>query len=105
MAVEVLVSAGAVKYVGGTVTDVLGNDISTAGFELSLGSASNPGSTWYTPDVSAAGASNSSRVLKLKVSATLPAGITVPGTYWCWARITALPEIEPVRLQGPITVR
>jgi hypothetical protein len=105
MAVEVLASAGAVKFVGGTVTETSGLDISTATFEMSLGSATDPGATWYSPDVSSAGDSNAERVLKLKVSATLPSGITVPGTYWCWARITDASEVEPVRLQGPITVR
>lgn len=105
MSVDVLVSAGAVKYVGGTVTETAGLDISGASFEMSLGSATDPGTTWVEPDVSAAGTSNAQRVLKLLVSSTLPAGITWPGTYWCWARITASPEIEPVRLQGPIVVR
>lgn len=105
MSVEVLASAGAIKFVGGTVTETAGLDISGASFEMSLGSEKYPGATWVAPDVSAAGTSNAQRVLKLKVSSTLPAGITVPGTYWCWARITASPEVEPVRLQGPITVR
>ena len=105
MVVEVLVSAGAVKYVGGTVTEASGIDISGATFEMNLGSATNPGVTWFPPDVSAAGSNNATRVLKLKVSATTPTGISVPGNYYCWARITASPEIEPVRLQGPIVVR
>lgn len=105
MAVEVLASAGAVKFVGGTVTETSGADISGSTFEMSLGSQTYPGTTWVAPDVSAAGDSNAERVLKLKVSSALPAGIVVPGTYWCWARITDASEVEPVRLQGPITVR
>jgi hypothetical protein len=103
--VTVLASAGALKYVGGTVTEVTGKDISGATFALSLGSATFPGATWYAPDVSEPGGANHIRVVKLKVSSTLPAGLGIPGTYWCWVRITDAPEIEPLRIQGPIVVR
>lgn len=105
MTTTVLASAGAVKYVGGTIRETTGKDISGGTFEVSLGSATDPGATWYVPDVSTAGANLAERVVKLKVSASLPAGLVWPGTYWAWVRITDAPEIEPLRVQGPIEVR
>lgn len=103
MSVDVLISAGAVKYVGGTITDVNGVDISAGIFQISLGSDKDPG-TWLTPDVSVAGATNASRVVKLLVSSSNPAGLQ-RGTYWAWVRVTTTPETEPLRVQGPINVR
>ncbi len=105
MSVDIIVTAGAVKYVGGTITETTGKDISADPFVMSLGSDKNPGTDWVAPDASVAGATNNIRTLKLLVSASLPAGITVPGTYWVWAKVTDAPEVEPMRLQGPITVR
>lgn len=105
MTVEVLVTAGAVKYVGGTITEVTGKDISGATYVMSLGGKDYPGATWVPADVSQQGPTVATRTVKLKVSATLPAGITVPGTYWVWCKITDAPEVEPLRLQGPIIVR
>ena len=104
MHTEILVSAGAVKYVGGTVTETTGKDISAATFKVSLGSDKNPG-PWLDPDVSAAGATSASRVVKLLVSSTLPAGVTIPGTYYAWVRVADAPELEPIRVQGPIIIR
>lgn len=105
MSVDIIATAGAVKYVGGTITETTGKDISADTFVMSLGSDKNPGTTWVAPDQSVAGATNNIRTLKLLVSASLPTGIVVPGTYWVWAKITDTPEVEPIRLQGPITVR
>lgn len=101
----VLATAGAVKYVGGTVTEVTGKDITAATYVMSLGSATYPGATWVPADVSQQGATVSERIVKLKVSSSLPAGIVIPGTYWAWVKITDSPEIEPLRIQGPIEVR
>lgn len=101
----VLATAGAVKHVGGTIREVTGKDISGATYQVSLGSATDPGATWYAPDTNLQGASLAERIIKLKVSATLPAGLVIPGTYWAWVRVTDAPEIEPLRVQGPIEVR
>lgn len=98
-------SSGAVKYVGGTIREVTGKDISGATFAVSMGSYNDPGSTWWAPDVSEQGASLAERVVKLRVSSSVPSGLVIPGTYWCWVRITDAPEIEPLRVQGPIEVR
>lgn len=97
---EILVSAGAVEYVGGTVTESTGKDIGTAVFELALGSRTNPG-TWVAPSTSQAGPLGpSQRVLKLLIDNTTP-----KGTYYCWARIQDTPETTTVRFPVQITVR
>jgi hypothetical protein len=103
MSVDVLISAGAAKYVGGTITDVNGVDISSGTFQISLGSDKDPG-PWQTPDVSVAGATAASRIVKMLVSSSNPAGLE-RGTYWAWVRVSTAPEIEPLRVQGPINVR
>jgi hypothetical protein len=105
MTTEIIVSAGAAKYVGGTVTETTGKDISGATFEISLGSVDAPGRTWLTPDVSVQGSTTAERTIKLLVTATVPSGIDWPGTFYAWVRITDTPEIEPLRVQGPITIR
>lgn len=97
---EILVSAGAVEYVGGTITEATGKDIGTATFQLSLGSRANPGA-WVTPSTSQAGPLGASqRVLKLLVDNTTPRG-----TYYCWARIADTPETTTVRFPLEIIVR
>lgn len=103
--VDILVSAGAAKYVGGTVIEKTGKNISGATFQISLGSEFQPGRTWLAPDVSIAGDNNSERIVKYLVTASTPSGLVVPGTYWAWVRVTDTPEIEPLRVQGPINVR
>lgn len=97
---EILVSAGAIEYVGGTVTEATGKDIGTAIFQLSLGSRADPG-TWVTPSSSQAGPLGASqRVLKLLVDNSTPRG-----TYYCWARIQDTPETTTVRFPLEIVVR
>jgi hypothetical protein len=103
--VTIIVSAGAKRYVGGTITEKTGKDISGATFQISLGSESLPGRTWLTPDSSVPGDTNASRIVKYLVSSTTPSGLVRPGTYWAWVRVTDTPEIEPLRVQGPIYVR
>jgi hypothetical protein len=99
MATTILASAGAEKYVGGTVTELTGKDISAATFQIALGSIAAPPTTWSVPDVSVAGTTAAQRVVKLLVTNTTP-----PGTYWVWVRVTDNPEIEPLTVQGPITI-
>lgn len=103
MTTDVIISAGAVKYVGGTITEITGKDITGATFQISLGSDIQPGA-WLTPDVSTVGATNNVRTVKLLVSSSVPAGLA-KGTYWAWVRISDSPEVEPLRVQGPINVR
>lgn len=98
---EIFISSGAARYVGGTVTEVNGADISTATYQISLGSFDRPGSTWLTPDISTVGTSVAQRIVKYLVSASTPAGIQ-PGTYWVWIKVTDASEIEPIRVNQVI---
>jgi hypothetical protein len=99
MATTILASAGEKQYVGGTVTELTGKDISAATFQIALGDIAIPPTTWSTPDVSVAGASAAQRVVKLLASST-----TAPGTYWVWVRISDNPEVKPLIVQGPVTI-
>ena len=51
------------------------------------------------PDVNTIGTTNASRILKKLIDSG-----TTPGVYYVWANILDSPEIEPIVLQGPITV-
>ena len=96
---EILVSAGAEEFVGGTVTDANGEDIGTATFQVSLGSRDNPGA-WVTPTISQVGPLGPhQRTLKLRITNTTP-----KGAYYCWAKIVDS-EITPVRFPVQIIVR
>lgn len=97
---SIYVTLGKKRYVGGTITELTGKDISAATFTIALGTDSSiPPVAFVTPDVSTIGTTNASRVLKKLIDAT-----TAPGTYYVWANVLDFPEIEPLVLQGPITV-
>ena len=98
----IYVTLGKKRYVGGTITELYGKDISSAVLTIALGTdATIPpaNANFVTPDVNTTGATNASRVIKKLVDST-----TAPGTYFVWANISDSPEIEPIVLQGPITV-
>jgi hypothetical protein len=95
----ILATAGEKQYVGGTVTELTGKDISAATFEIALGTIAAPPAVWSVPDVTIAGATTAQRVVKLLVTNTTP-----PGTYWVWVRIIDNPEVKPLIVQGPITI-
>jgi hypothetical protein len=103
MSLDIIISAGAAVYVGGTITEVTGKDISADTYQISLGSDTQPG-TWLTPDVSTVGTSNAQHIVKLLVSSSVPSGLA-KGTYWVWVKISDTPEIQPLRVQGPVNVR
>lgn len=104
-------TAGAKKYVGGTITETTGKDITTATIQIALGPSKVvvPTTGWVTPDVSVAGPGatiggvaippTAQRVVKLLVTNATP-----PGLYYCWVRITDNPEVEPIMIQGPIII-
>jgi hypothetical protein len=106
----IYVSQGMKQYVGGTITELTGEDITGATFQVSLGtSLTIPPTVWSTPDVSAAGTGTTlndgtpipgtaQRILKILI-ATQPVG-----TYYVWAKITDNPEIEPVVFPDRITL-
>jgi hypothetical protein len=95
----IFVSQGKTRYVGGTITELTGKDISTATYTMALGTSAiiPPTTGWVAPDVSIAGATVASRVLKLLVTNTTPVG-----TWWVWVNVVDNPEIEPFAVQGPI---
>jgi hypothetical protein len=95
----IYVSQGMTQYVGGTITETNGKDISTDTFTIALGTdpSTPPVSGWVAPTVSTVGANTASRVVKLLISNS-----TAPGTWFVWARISDSPEILPQFLQGPI---
>ena len=97
---SIYVTLGKKRYVGGTITEVNGKDISTATFTIALGvDSSIPPTVFVAPDVNTIGTTNASRVLKKLIDSS-----TAPGTYYVWANILDSPEIEPVVLQGPVVV-
>jgi hypothetical protein len=101
MTVTIYVSQGMKQYVGGTVTETTGKDISAATFTVALGVSQTvpPVTGWVAPSVSTVGTTDESRILKLLVTNTTPTG-----TFWVWATITDNPEVEPLVLQGPIII-
>jgi hypothetical protein len=96
----IYVSEGMKRYVGGTVTEATGKDISSATFQVALG-ADNivPPTSWVAPSVSAQGATVADRKVLLLVDSS-----TTVGTYFVWAKVADTPEIEPLLLDGPIVV-
>ena len=97
---QIHTSAGATKYVGGTVTETTGKDISGDAIVVGFGTADAPPAQTdgVAPTVDVPGATSASRVVKLLVDSSTPAQT---GS-WLWAWIADAPEVEPVRLQGPI---
>lgn len=96
------VSLGQVSYVGGTITETSGKDITGATIVMALGSYSTPlaKTVGRAPDSDEPGATTASRVVRLLIDGSYqPAA----GQY-VWGWITDAPEIEPVRLDGPITI-
>lgn len=101
MSTIINVSAGAQEYVGGTITETKGKDISADTFEMALGLAPDaPTTGWSPPSFSAAGATPASKVVLLLVTDT-----TAPGTYGAWVRVTDTPEIVPRLVQAKIIVK
>lgn len=96
----IFASLGKKRYVGGTITELTGKDISGATFTIALSSdGSTPPAVFVPPDVNQAGSTVASRVVKKLVDSTV-----TPGTYFLWCTVNDFPEIEPMVLQGPIVV-
>jgi hypothetical protein len=107
MSLPIFISQGKTRYVGGTITDELGHDISGDTYTVALGlsNAIPPTGGWVAPDVNTVGSGGtSSRQLLQLVTATttLGTGTVTPGTtVWSWGNIVDTPEIEPFVLSGP----
>jgi hypothetical protein len=93
------VSKGAAEYIGGTVTETTGADITEASFEIGLSSTATPPDTFSTPD-DVDNPTPSTATVKLLVDDS-----TEPGTYTCWVRVTDNPEVLPLRIPGRFHVR
>lgn len=101
---NIYVSLGNERYVGGTVTETTGKDISGATILIAtvLGMVNPdvpPAAASFTTlgsDVIAQGTTTASRTVKRLIDTltNYPAG-----TYGCWVRIADNPEIEPILLQ------
>lgn len=97
----VITSAGAKKYVGGTITETTGADISAATIVIGLSaSTQTPPTTSQIPDSDTPGATSNIRTVKLLVTTTTAA----PGTYWPWVRITGNQETDWLLIPEPVTI-
>lgn len=100
MSTIIYATQGAREYVGGTITETTGKDISGATFTVGLTTSyGTPPTEWVAPDVSTVGATTASRVLKMLITDT-----TAPGDYYLWAKVVDNPEISPLRIQERIHV-
>lgn len=99
MSKTVYVTAGAEEYVGGTIVEVTGKDISSDTIVVGLGKDYyTPPTDWVSPSAKIISAAN-----KVLVKLIVEDGVA-PGRYWFWARITDSPEIVVLPVQGPIVV-
>ena len=99
---DLYVGAGQKHYVGGTITETNGADISADPILVALGQYSTPPdkTSATTPSSDTQGATTATRVVKLLIDNTTPAAVN----QYIWAWITDNPEIEPLRLDGPINI-
>lgn len=99
MTTPIYVSLGKKRYVGGTITETSGADISAATITIALGtSRDTPPAAFGTPDVDET-ISPSVRLVKLLVDDAVELG-----DYYCWVNVEDTPEIEPLLVGGRITV-
>lgn len=103
----IFISQGKKRYVGGTVTDGLGHDISADTYTVALCTSNSipPTTGWVAPDVNTVGSGGTStrQLLMLVQSSTVyGTGTVTPGLeVWCWGNIVDTPEVEPFVLSGP----
>lgn len=98
----IYVSKGMKRHVGGTIIETNGKDITSATFQIALGTDNEvppDPSSWVAPSVNVQGAAVSQRTVLLLVDSSTPLG-----TYFVWGRVADNPEIEPPLLDGPIVV-
>jgi hypothetical protein len=95
-------NSGEKEYVGGTLTELTGKDITAANFAVALGLSDTipPTSAGVTPSVNVQGPTVADRLLKLLVDNTVS-----PGTYFIWGKVVDTPESRWILLDGePIIV-
>ena len=99
------VSAGETEYVGGTITDINGKNISAATFDIGFilatgGVITAPtGVQWVSPSLTTVITNSSVQILFL-----VPTSQT-PGVYSVWGRMHDTPEVLPRLLAYDITVQ
>ena len=94
------VTKGAKEYVGGTITEKTGANIQAATYSIGLSASSQtPPVSFSTPAVSEQGATVADRVVKLLVD-----NATAPGTWYCWVKVSDIPEVALRMIHGPIKV-
>lgn len=97
------VSKGEIEYVGGTITNNEGEDISGIDYGIGLShSHTEPPdeADFGTPDVNVEGSSTAVRTLKKLIDDSVELG-----TWYCWASIPDTPEKPYVLLSGPHYVK
>lgn len=102
MATTIHVTQGEKRYVGGTITETSGQDISGDTIVMALGSYSTPpnATDGKAPDSDEQGTTIAERVVKLLIDDSYQ-----PATQmYAWGWITDAPEVAPVRLDGPFTI-
>lgn len=111
MARTVYITAGEIAYVGGTILERYGKDITGDSFQIAVSATGNPPTSgWLTPDISVIGTEvvnmngvsipiTSQRQVLLLASSTLPTGspFVAGSTYSVWVKVQDHPE-TPVRL-------
>lgn len=88
------------EYVGGTIVETTGKDISGATYVIGLStSISTPPATYLTPSISTQGATTAERIVKLLIDSSFAIG-----TYYVWVNISDNPEVLPFMIQGPVVL-
>ena len=97
----IYVTAGAKRYVGGTITETTGKNISGDTIVLALGPKfpAPPKSGATAPD-SDASPTPPQRLVKKMIDST----VTPQDDIYLWAWVSDNPEVEPILLDGPFDV-
>ncbi len=90
--IDLRAKSGGVEYVGVTITETSGQNITGATVELSLGTSTDPG-VWRAPDDDKS-PSPSIRTVKLLIGGSYRPPQRSTG-YYLWWRLTDSPEVAP----------
>jgi hypothetical protein len=90
---------GAVGYVGGTYTEIAGNNITAATVLLAVGTYDASGGDWRPPDIAVQGETVADKIVKLLISNPSDGGYTpTTDADHLWGKLTDDPEIDARRL-------
>lgn len=86
------------QYVGGTITEVTGKNISAATYLIGLSPYIDiPPATYLTPSTNVQGATTAERTVQLLIDNSF-----APGTWYVWLNIADNPQVLPFMIQGPV---